>query len=434
MSFNLLRGIVYVPIHFPPNRTVFTQSEVEEPELRRVAARVSEWQTGPLGELTESGIPSPPFNRSIHSDLPAQLRELLGFMAINSEDREAMGNRSVHRKHLNFIKNPITAGIDGLRCEAVELFKFPTSNLEDRNSNGKYLLALHIVASDAPTNLENLISLTRLRNKPVRQVLNAIFMTTFQLDIAVDSSSKGLPNFYDENIAQGGRSEVEYQINSPWVLLSDVEKTNCVIYQSNDQEEISISNGNLLVRDDMSDQKIAQFRSKAVFVGALVALLKVQSDNFQRQWPNLLEKSDTEVIEFRSWLEKFMNSWWWKRISYNDFLQSGYQEWIDALGVEDIFESCRADLREFWAIRTMQKSVETAEKVAQDSEELKRLNELAKLFAIFGIIPAWLGLFFSGFPKFIAPGASLVIIILLVSKPHSILKLLTKLQNRIKSK
>jgi hypothetical protein len=432
MSFNQLRGIVYVPIHFPPNKTVFNQSAMEEPELRPQAASVSEWLNGPLVELTESGIPSAPFNRSIHFDLPPQLRELLGFMAMNSEDREEMGIRSVHRKNLNFIDSPVSAGIDGLKCEAAELFKFPTTHLENGVSTGQYLLALHIVASDAPTNLENLISLTRLRNKPIRQVLNAIFMTTFQLDIAVESSPTKLPNFYDENIAQGGRPQVEFQINSPWVLLDDIEKTNCVIYESSDQDDLVISNGNLLIRDDMSDQKVAQFRSKAVFAGALVALLKAQSDNFQKQWPSLLEKTDSEVIELRSWLEQFMNSWWWKRISYNDFLQSAYQKWVSALSIEDVFESCRSDLREYWAIRTMQNSVKAAERSALDLVELKGLTDLAKLFAIFGIVPAWLGLFMSDLPKYVAPVASLVIVGYLALKPKKIVGLISRLQNRIK--
>lgn len=432
MSFNQLRGIVYVPIHFPPNLNKSNETFLDEPEMRPHTAALTEWRNGPLGELTESGIPSAPFNRSIHFDLPEKLRELLGFMAMNGEDRAEMGNWSVHRKNLNFIKNPVSAGIDGLRCEAVELFKFPTKNLGSDLNNRQYLLALHIVASDAPTNLENLISLTRLRNKPIKQLLNAIFMTTFQLDIAVEGSPKKLPNFYDENIAQGGRSQSDYQMSNPWVLLGDIEKINCVIYQSGANEEISISNGNLLIKDEMSDQKVAQFRSKAVFAGALVALLKAQSDNFQRHWPNLLEKSESEVIELRSWLEQFMNSWWWKRISYNDFLQSAYQNWVSALSIEDVFESCRSDLREYWAIRTMQNSVAAAERSALDLVELKSLNDLAKLFAIFGIVPAWLGLFMSDLPKYVAPIASLVIVGYLALKPKKIVSLISRLQNRIK--
>jgi hypothetical protein len=81
----------------------------------------------------------------------------------------------------------------------------------------------------------------------------------------------------------------------------------------------------------------------------------------------------------------------------------------------------------------MQKTVEAADKSAQDLEELTRLNELAKLFAIFGIIPAWLGLFMSHLPRYVATIDSLFIVGYMLLKPKSIVKLISKIQSRIRS-
>jgi hypothetical protein len=433
MPLGQMRAIVYIPIRF-----VSTPKDVEGTggsglALRPALSDIASWDDGPLDQLTISGIPGTPFNRSIYADLPTQLRGLLGFQGISQDDLQFMGNQVVTRKHLNFLENQMPLGIDGLYCDAVELFRLPLRFSVEAGSDDLGVIALHLVANDAPTNLENILKLTRIQNKPIRVVLNSLFRTNFESDIAVEESSSSLPNVYDKNVQAGGKSLYELSPSTPWIIIPEMERINCVIYRVGENFDLSISGGNIHIVDDMSDQNLARFRSKMVFLGVLTALLKGQADTFQQKWPVLLDKTDSEVIEIRSWLEGFCNAWWWENISYDDYLQLSYQKWVGALRIESVLESCRADLREYWAIRTMQKSVESAERSAKDLEELTRLNELAKLFAIFGIIPAWLGLFMSDLPKYIAPIASLLIVGYLILKPKSIVKMISKIQGRIKS-
>jgi hypothetical protein len=431
MPLGQMRAIVYVPIRFISDPKA-VQINWTGLALRPAVSNITDWEDGPLDQLTVSRIPGTPFNRSIYVDLPPRLRGLLGFQAISQDDVQSMGNKEVTRKNLNLLEQKISLGIDGLYCDAVELFKFPLQFAPNVDGDDLALIALHLVANDAPTNLENILALTRIQNKPIRVVLNSLFRTNFESDIAVEESSSTLPNIYDINVQAGGKSIYELKPSTPWVITPEIERMNCVIYRSGEHFDSSVTEGNMHIVDDMSDQNLARFRTKMVFLGVLIALLKTQSDLFQQKWPVLLEKTDVEVIEIRSWLEEFCNAWWWKNISYDEYLQSPYQDWVEALRIERVLESCRSDLREFWAIRTMQNSVEAAEKSARDLVELKGLNDLAKLFAIFGIIPAWLGLFMSGLPKFVGPLASLVVVAYLVVRPKAIVGLIGRIQNRIK--
>jgi hypothetical protein len=433
MPLGQIRAIVYVPIRFISNPSAVEERGWDGLDLRPAISEIGTWSDGPLDPLTQNRIPATPFNRSVYVDLPSQIRWLLGYMAISRDDLNQIDKQIVTRKYLNLIGHQIPAGIDGLYCDAVELFRFPLRITHDSKGEDLSLIALHLYANDAPTNIENVLKLARIQNKPIRLVLNSLLRTNFEGDLAVDESDFSLPNIYDKNIEAGGKSLYELKPSTSWVIVPEIERMNCIIYRSGDELERYFSGGNIEIVDDMSDQNLARFRSKMVFLGVLTNLLKSQADIFQQKWPVLLEKTDSEVIQIRSWLEGFCNAWWWKNISYDDYLQISYQKWIETLRIESVIESLRADLREFWAIRTMQKTVEAAEKSAQDLEELTRLNELAKLFAIFGIIPAWLGLFMTDLPRYVAPIASLIIVGYMLLRPKSIVKLISKIQSRIKS-
>ena len=146
----------------------------------------------------------------------------------------------------------------------------------------------------------------------------------------------------------------------------------------------------------------------------------------------MLDKSDSEVIEARAWLEQFINEWWWQRISGDEFLQAAYLEWTSALSIEETLEACREDLKEYWAIRTMQHSLAAADRAALDLIESEKLNKLARIFAVFGIIPAWLGLILAGLPSYIGITIAVGALIALLIKPKAIMNLVERLQNRIK--
>ncbi len=430
-----LRALVFIPIewNYPPQS--IHKSNEALPELRPSVLQVSEWMDGPLNTLDESGIPSDPFNRLIYFDLPPSLRNLHGYLAKNFEERAVVGERRVFRSSVNLVHTPIKTEIDGVYCEAIESLQFPISYSKTSDSSNRNLIVLHLVANDAPANLESYFSLTRLWNQSLAKTLSGIFITppAWSLDSSPKSSAFELPNLYDENMAKGGKSGHDAAIDPSWRIPFEITKMNCVIYRLGDAPGSRVDGGNLFITGGSSDNEIARFRTKGVFLGALISLLKAQSDIFQDSWPVLLEKSESEVIETRAWLEQFMNQWWWNRISSDEFLQSAYLDWTRALGIEQTFTNCRADLREYWAIKTMQNSLAAAERAAKDLVELEKLNKLAKIFAIFGIIPAWLALIFVTLPNYLGMPLTLVALTYLILKPNSIMRFVERLQNRMKS-
>jgi hypothetical protein len=430
-----LRALIYVPIEweYPTRRNI--EALESFPELRPNVLQESSWSMGPLETLDESGIPSVPFNRLIYFDLPPKLRNLHGYLADDSEERAAVGERKSYRANVNLIANPIKTGIEGIQCEAIEYFGFPLSYSDSPETPQKNLIAMHLVANDVPANLENFISLTRLWNQSLVKILSSLFITpsSWLVDYSPKSSSAGLPNYHDENLANGGKSVIERVNNLRWTISRDITKMNCIILRSGDTSDFRVTGGNLYITGGSSDNEIAKFRTKGVFLGALISLLKAQSDILQNSWPVLLEKSDSEVIETRAWLEQFINQWWWARISGDEFLQSAYFEWTSALGIEQTFNNCREDLKEYWAIRTMLNSVAAADRAAKDLVELEKLNKLAKIFAIFGIIPAWLALIFVALPDYLGIPLTLVALTYLILKPNSVMKLVERLQNRMQS-
>ena len=430
-----LRAIIFVPIEWEyPTRGNVDASETF-PELRPNVLHESRWSMGPLESLDQSGIPSVPFNRLIYFDLPPKLRNLHGYLANDAEEIAAVGERKSYRASVNLIANPVKTGIDGIYCEAIEFFGFPLSYSNVPDTFQKNLIAMHLVANDVPANLDHFISLTRLWNQSLVKILSSLFITpsSWLVDYSPKSSSTELPNYHDENMANGGKSVIERVHNLRWTISSEISKMNCVIFKSGDSSDFRINGGNLFMTGGSSDNEIAKFRTKGVFLGALISLLKAQSDIFQNSWPVLLDKSDAEVIETRAWLEQFINQWWWHRISSDEILQGAYLEWTSALGIEKTFTNCRKDLKEYWAIKTMQNSLAAADRAAKDLVELEKLNKLAKIFAIFGIIPAWLALIFVALPDYLGIPLTLVALTYLILKPNSVIKLVERLQNRMKS-
>jgi hypothetical protein len=430
-----LRALIFIPIEWEiPSRGNVDASEAL-PELRPNVLQESGWFIGPLETLAQSGIPSVPFNRLIYFDLPPKLRNLHGYLADDSQEIAAVGERKSFRANVNLIANPVKTGIDGIYCEAVELFGFHLSYPNDSETSHKNLIALHLVANDVPANLENFISFTRLWNQSLIKILSSLFITpsSWLVDYSPKNSFTELPNYHDENMANGGKSVIERVLDLRWRIPKEITKMNCVIFKEGETNSCRVDGGNLFITGKASDKEIALFRTHGAFLGALIAVLKAQSDIFQSSWPVLLEKTDSEVIKTRAWLEQFMNQWWWNRISSDGRLQSAYIDWTSALGIEQTFTNCREDLKEYWAIKTMQNSLAAADTAAKDLVELEKLNKLAKIFAIFGIIPAWLALIFVTLPSYLGIPLTLVALTYLIFKPNSIMKLVEQLQNRMKS-
>ena len=429
-----LRALIFVPIEWEyPSRASLEINE-NFPELRPAVLQASKWFKGPLDTLDESGIPSVPFNRLTYFDLPLKLRNFHGYLADSAEEINVIGERKAFRASVNLITNPVKTGLDGISCEAIELFTFPLSRQKSAQSPNMNLIALHLVANDVPANLEKFISLTRLWNTSLMNLLSGLFITpsTWLIESTSKNSPSGLPNYHDANMASGGKSVSERVQGLRWRIPKEITKMNCVIFRSGEIADHRVDGGNLFITSGTSDNEIARFRTKGVFLGALIALLKAQTDIIQNSWPVLLEKSDTEVIETRAWLEQFINEWWWKRISGDEFLQAAYLEWTTALGIEETLEACREDLKEYWAIRTMQHSLAAADRAALDLIESEKLNKLARIFTVFGIIPAWLGLMLAGLPSYIGITIAAGALIALLIKPKGIMGLVEKLQNRIK--
>jgi hypothetical protein len=430
---NQLRALIFLPIEWEYPSSGNLDASETFPELRPAVLQESGWFIGPLEKLDQSGIPSVPFNRLIYFDLPPKLRNFHGYLADNSEERAAVGARKAFRASVNLIANPVKTGIDGIYCEAIELFALPLTNSKGQETTQKNLIAMHLVANDVPTNLENFISLTRLWNMSLMNILSSLFITPASWLIDNSSTSlSNLPNYHDANMANGGKSVIERVQGLRWGIPKEITKMNCVIFRSGEIADHRVDGGNLFITGGSSDNEIAKFRSKGVFLGALIALLKAQTDIIQNSWPVLLEKSDSEVIETRAWLEQFINEWWWKRISGDESLQAAYLEWTTALSIEETLEACREDLKEYWAIRTMQHSLAAADRAALDLIESEKLNKLARIFAVFGIIPAWLGLVLAGLPSYIGITIAVGVLIALLIKPKAIMNLVERLQNRIK--
>ncbi len=430
-----LRALIFVPIDWEYPAREIVQANETFPELRPNVLQEARWSIGPLETLDESGIPSAPFNRLIYFDLPPKLRNLHGYLADDSEETAAVGERKSIRASVNLIANPFKTSIDGIYCEAIELFGFPLSYSKSSMTNQRNLIAMHLVANDVPANLDHFISLTRLWNQSLIKILGSLFISpsSWLVDYSPKNSATELPNYHDENIANGGKSVIERVHNLHWSISREVTKMNCVIFKTGDRSDFRIDGGNLFITGGSSDNEIAKFRAKGAFLGALISLLKSQSEIFENSWPVLLDKSDAEVIETRAWLEQFINQWWWHRISGDEILQGAYLEWTNALGIEQTFTNCRKDLMEYWAIKTMQNSLAAADRAAKDLVELEKLNKLAKLFAIFGIIPAWLVLIFVALPNYLGIPLTLVALTYLILKPNSVMRLVERLQNRMKS-
>jgi hypothetical protein len=431
---NQLRALIFVPIEWELPSSGNLDASETFPELRPTVLQESGWLIGPLENLDQSGIPSAPFNRLIYFDLPPKLRNFHGYLADNSEEISAVGERKAFRASVNLIANPVKTAIDGVYCEAIEFFGFPLTNSKGQMTSQKNLIAMHLVANDVPANLENFISLTRLWNMSLMNLLSSVFITpaSWLIDDSTSSTPSNLPNYHDVNMANGGKSLIERVQGLRWRIPKEITKMNCVIIRTGETSDFRIDGGNLFITSGSTDKEIARFRTKGVFLGALIALLKAQSDIIQSSWPVLLEKSDSEVIETRAWLEQFMNEWWWKRISGDEFLQAAYLEWTTALSIEETLEACREDLKEYWAIRTMQHSLAAADRAALDLIESEKLNKLARIFAVFGIIPAWLGLILAGQPSYIGITIAVGVLLALLIKPKAIMNLVERLQNRIK--
>lgn len=431
---NQLRALIFVPIEWAYPSEVNLDAGETFPELRPAILKDSVWCIGPLEKLDQSGIPSVPFNRLIYFDLPPKLRNLHGYLADNSEEISGVGERKAFRASVNLIANPVKTGIDGVYCEAIEFFGFPLTQPKGQKTSQKNLIAMHLVANDVPANLEKIVSLTRLWNRSLLNLLGTLFIAPplWLIDNS-SSSSSNLPNYHDANVAKGGKSVIERVNGLRWDIPKEITKMNCVIFRSGENAGHRVDGGNLFLTGGSSDNDIARFRTKGVFLGALIALLKAQTDIIQNSWPVLLEKSDSEVIETRAWLEQFMNEWWWKRISGDETLQSAYLEWTTALNIEETLDACREDLKEYWAIRTMQHSLAAADRAALDLRESEKLNKLARIFAVFGIIPAWLALLLSEVPNYISISITLGVLAMLFIKPKSAINLAKKLQERFKT-
>ena len=165
-----IRALIFVPCKWKGPMEDF-------PELRPTLLRDAQWFAGPLLTLDVSGIPSPPFNRLIYFDLPPKLRNFHGYLADDWQERDVLGERNAYRASVNLISNPAKTGVDGIYCDAIEIFRFPLSFPQVEEDSETNLIALHLFANDTPTNLENFTSLTRLWNRSLLRILGSLFIT-----------------------------------------------------------------------------------------------------------------------------------------------------------------------------------------------------------------------------------------------------------------
>ena len=161
---NQLRALIFVPIEWEYPSSGNLDASETFPELRPAVLQESGWFIGPLEKLDQSGIPSVPFNRLIYFDLPPKLRNFHGYLADNSEEISAVGERKAYRASVNLMANPVKTDVDGIYCEAIEFFGFPLTNSRGKETSQRNLIAMHLIANDVPANLEKVISLTRLWN------------------------------------------------------------------------------------------------------------------------------------------------------------------------------------------------------------------------------------------------------------------------------
>lgn len=384
-----MRAVVVIPIEFPGalfDDDDFILDDIENlGNFYKVKPRAEfrdalTLKKGPLATASSSRIPCGPFNKSLGRDLSKVLRRKFEVSNYHDEVLERWTSRS----STDFFEVPLSTSISGVKLEAVEAF---TISHYDERERITYLLVFHLVANENETNIEAIIALTKLDNSPVQKFLNHFYYTAFQV-IEEGSNSLKLPNLFDQRV----RGDYEAP---KWNLPRNINSSFCVLSSSNLVEPATIKGGNLILRVDENDRDLTRFATKAAFLAALVNIQKFEFDALEDAWLKYRAPNSEEVTVLRDRLVLVRRNWWWPQISYDEAVQDSYTLWINSLGLEKKLNSFEKDLAEWW-------SAYTAKKLEIESEELARLNNLLKVIAIFGLVPAWLSLFATTFPWWIA--------------------------------
>ena len=418
-----LRAIVFVPLQnftddglFDISGDIFSDDDYSAAFIRVKSEfkGTLRWKFGPLTPLTEDGIPGQPFNSAIGSDLPLSISNLIGFNFGENTFEGTRENFWQSRRHINLIGVEISSGISGIYAEGFELFKYPESDRSDTSFSETFILAIHIICADNPTNRKQILDLSKLSNDPIKKFLNSYFRTPFNNVFEVPTSGFTLINKHD--ILKESKNFADFG----WSFHPLIRTALIAFYSETVREEPIFKHANIELTFDGSSHGIAQMKSKLAFIGTLISFQKLRIDSLRKQWPKLDNLAESEVISLRARLSSLRNTWFWSRVSYDDQVQKTYISWASELDLNSDLEHMRKDLDEYWIVRAAQRATEEA-------VEINKLNKLARLFAVFGIVPAWLSILLSplnGWIELFVGGVSLLGIVIFRKSVEKFINLL----------
>lgn len=380
-----MRAIIVVPIEFPGS--IFDEDDfiLEDPNnvgnVFKVRPRANfesslELKRGPLAIASKSKIPCGPFNNSLGRNLNRILRNKFEV----SNFQETSFDSWTSRASTDFLEKPLATNISGVGLEAVESFTIAQFGAREEIT---HLLVFHLVANEKRANIDAIVSLTKLENAPIKNFLSHFYHTPFSSGASLKTAGK-LPNKFDD------RDEQAPPVVK-WQLSNAVSSTFCILSSDQMDENSTVVNSNLVLRLEESDEEITRFATKAAFLASLVNIQKMEFEALEDYWISSPLHNADQVAAMRERLVQVRNNWWWPHISYDETVQSAYSQWVANCGFEVRLASFEKDISEWWSAYSVRRS-------AEEAEELARLNNLLKVIAIFGLVPAWLSLFATTFP------------------------------------
>lgn len=419
-----LRATVFVPVVFPGE--IFSDVDLDsfldaeqvgdfaqlklKPEFLETLALTR----GNLENATASKIPCAPFNKVLARDLGPELREKFEVENFAGEIKDEWGSRTTSK----FFEEPLATSLTGVKLEAIETFTVSAATVDESSFN---FILFHLIANETETNLDAILSLTKLENQPIKDFLSFYYHTNFtQSQPQVERRDGKLPNRFDEGLLPKANG-----VQVKWGLDSRVSATFAVFSTATGSESSFVRNGHLFMQTLEDDRDITRFIAKSSFLGVLVNIQKITFDRFKGEWAKKYAVNVADQIRKRDVLNVIRNTWWWSRISYEDHIQIPYSLWVEKLGFERQLDSYQSEISDWWASYS-------AKKAESESEELARLNKLAKIFAVFGIVPAWVSLFSTTLPWWLALPLTLAIGLGLWKAPsRRIKRLIAKLESKL---
>lgn len=422
-----IRAVVCIPVAYAG--ALFSEYDFKEFEniadmrggfegrlkVRATFAEQIRWIPGYLKTATPTGIPCAPFNAAIGNDLPAALSRIISMPENLNED-----DFWYFRSSTPYFNPALPSGISGIEVEAIEAFQYPVKGSDRDNHNYTVLLLFHLISTDNETNRRAILSLSKIHNKPA-QVLFANFFHSPFVDVLSDENvSKG------KLVNKGELKRVhDYQRDDAWYFPKHIKTTLLSLAVEDQETEVSFHNMNISVLCSPDDASITRFRTQYAFLTILINIQKEQFDYMRKTWNNLADLSLDGLRGKHAELAFLRSQWWWKRITYEDSLQFGYSSWSENLDFESDIHLYERDISDYLAIAT-------AMKTQEEAESIRTLNNLVKVFAIFGIVPAWIALaptVFDGWLTFFLGCIALATLLLIPAQ--KLAALLQKLAKRI---